>query len=87
MPSNQHKVNQHKVVILLGTLNALNFFPSSFNPIEINPTPTWELLVSDHGSTDRTIEHKDAPIFRPIQQIGIIHSPILGGLHHHYGRI
>ena len=42
---------------------ALNFFPSSFNPIEINPTPTWELLVSDHGSTDRTIEHKDAPIF------------------------
>jgi transposase InsO family protein len=32
--------------------------------------------------------HKDAPIFRPIQQIGIIRShPILGGLHHHYVRI
>jgi transposase InsO family protein len=32
--------------------------------------------------------HKDAPTFRPIQQIGIIGShPILGGLHHHYGRI
>jgi transposase InsO family protein len=32
--------------------------------------------------------HKDAPTFRPIQQIGIIRShPILGGLHHHYGRI
>jgi Integrase core domain len=31
--------------------------------------------------------HKDAPIFRPIQQIGIIRShPILGGLHHHYVR-
>src|SRR6202011_5323664 len=29
--------------------------------------------------------NKDAPIFRPIQQIGIIRShPILGGLHHHY---
>jgi Integrase core domain len=29
--------------------------------------------------------HQDAPIFRPIQQIGIIRShPILGGLHHHY---
>jgi hypothetical protein len=28
--------------------------------------------------------HKDAPIFRPIQQVGIIRShPILGGLHHH----
>jgi hypothetical protein len=32
--------------------------------------------------------HKDAPIFRPIQKIGIIRShPILSGLHHHYGRI
>jgi transposase InsO family protein len=32
--------------------------------------------------------HKDAPIFRPIQQIGIIRShPILGGLHRHYVRV
>jgi transposase InsO family protein len=32
--------------------------------------------------------HKDAPNFRPIQQIGIIRSrPILGGLHHHYVRV
>jgi transposase InsO family protein len=32
--------------------------------------------------------HKDAPIFRRIQQIGIIRShPILGGLHHHYIRV
>jgi transposase InsO family protein len=32
--------------------------------------------------------HKDAPIFRPIQQTGIIRShPILGGLHHHYVRV
>jgi len=32
--------------------------------------------------------HKDAPIFRPIQRIGIIRShPILGGLHHHYMRV
>jgi len=32
--------------------------------------------------------HNDAPIFRPIQQIGIIRShPILGGLHHHYVRV
>jgi hypothetical protein len=32
--------------------------------------------------------NKDAPIFRPIQQIGIIRShPILGGLHHHYVRV
>jgi transposase InsO family protein len=32
--------------------------------------------------------HKDAPSFRPIQQIGFIRShPILGGLHHHYVRV
>jgi len=32
--------------------------------------------------------HKDAPIFRPIQQTGIIRSYlILGGLHHHYVRV
>jgi hypothetical protein len=32
--------------------------------------------------------HEDAPIFRPIQQTGIIRSrPILGGLHHHYVRV
>ncbi len=32
--------------------------------------------------------NKDAPMFRSIQQIGIIRShPILGGLHHHYVRI
>jgi transposase InsO family protein len=32
--------------------------------------------------------HKDAPISRPIHQIGIIRShPILGGLHHHYVRV
>jgi transposase InsO family protein len=31
--------------------------------------------------------HKDAPNFRPIQQIGIIRShPILGGRHRHYVR-
>src|SRR5450759_5146927 len=32
--------------------------------------------------------HKDAPIFRPIHQTGIIRShPILGELHHHYVRL
>jgi hypothetical protein len=32
--------------------------------------------------------HKDAPIFRSVQQIGLIRSrPILGGVHHHYVRV
>jgi transposase InsO family protein len=32
--------------------------------------------------------HKDAPVSRPVQRSGVISSTaILGGLHHHYGRI
>ncbi len=31
---------------------------------------------------------KDAPVSRPVQRTGVIRSlAILGGLHHHYGRI
>ncbi|MFH0301574.1 hypothetical protein AAFX91_31030 [Bradyrhizobium sp. 31Argb] len=31
--------------------------------------------------------NKDAPVFRPVQQTGVISSrAILGGLHHHYAR-
>jgi transposase InsO family protein len=37
--------------------------------------------------THRSLD-KDAPIFRPIQRTGVIRSrAILGGLHHHYGRV
>src|ERR1700675_4161764 len=50
------------------------------------------ILISyaDYYNSVRTHRslNKDAPIFRPIQQIGIIRShSILGGLHHHYVRI
>jgi transposase InsO family protein len=32
--------------------------------------------------------NKDAPVSRPVQRTGVIRSrAILGGLHHHYGRI
>jgi transposase InsO family protein len=32
--------------------------------------------------------NKDAPVSRPLQRTGVIRSrAILGGLHHHYGRI
>jgi hypothetical protein len=31
---------------------------------------------------------KDAPVSRPVQRAGVISSrAVLGGLHHHYGRI
>jgi transposase InsO family protein len=37
--------------------------------------------------THRSLD-KDAPVSRPLQLTGIIHShPILGGLHHHYVRV
>jgi len=50
------------------------------------------ILISyaDYYNSVRTHRslHKDAPIFRPIRQTGIIRShPILGGLHHHYVRV
>src|SRR6266436_6534359 len=50
------------------------------------------ILISyaDYYNSVRTHRslHKDAPIFRPIQQIGIIRSHlILGGRHHHYVRV
>jgi transposase InsO family protein len=39
--------------------------------------------VRTHRSLD-----KDAPVFRPVQRTGVISScAVLGGLHHHYGRI
>jgi hypothetical protein len=47
-------------------------------------------LSADYYNSVRTHRslQNDAPISRPIQQIGIIRShPILGGLHHHYVRI
>ena len=52
-------------------------------------TTLLEALAAYYKSarTHRSL-HKDAPMFRPIQQIGIIRShPILGGLHHHYVRV
>jgi transposase InsO family protein len=50
------------------------------------------ILISyaDYYNSVRTHRalHKDAPIYRPIQQTGIIRShPILRGLHHHYVRV
>ena len=39
--------------------------------------------VRTHRSLD-----KDAPVSRPVQRTGVIRSgAVLGGLHHHYGRI
>jgi transposase InsO family protein len=48
------------------------------------------ISCADYYNSARTHRslHKDAPIYRPIQQTGIIRShPILGGLHHHYVRV
>jgi glycosyltransferase involved in cell wall biosynthesis len=48
--------NQHKVVILLGTLNGAEFLPEQLQSYRDQSHSNWELLVSDDGSTDRTIE-------------------------------
>jgi transposase InsO family protein len=48
------------------------------------------ISYADYYNSVRTHQslHKDAPIYRPIQQTGIVRShPILRGLHHHYVRV
>src|SRR6201993_3157111 len=45
---------------------------------------------ADYYNCDRTHRslNKDAPVSRPVQRTGVISSrAILGGLHHHYGRV
>jgi hypothetical protein len=76
-----------------------SFFPSSrtarsvhLSIIVSGETHLRRILISyaDYYNTVRTHRalHKDAPIFRPIQQTGVIRShPILGGLHHQYVRV
>ena len=45
--------------------------------------PIYYNDVRTHRSLD-----KDAPAYRPVQQIGSIRShALLGGLHHHYVRV
>jgi hypothetical protein len=45
------------------------------------------VLKSYAVRTHRSL-NKDAPVSRPVQQIGVINSrAILGGLHHHYARV
>jgi transposase InsO family protein len=42
----------------------------------------------DNGVRTHRSLNKDAPVFRSVQRTGVIRSrAILGGLHHHYGRI
>jgi glycosyltransferase involved in cell wall biosynthesis len=48
--------NDEKVVILLGTFNGAEFLPEQLQSFCDQSHSNWELVVSDDGSTDRTIE-------------------------------
>ena len=48
--------NGHKVVILLGTFNGAEFLPEQLQSYREQSHSNWELLVSDDGSTDRSVE-------------------------------
>src|ERR1700694_3446090 len=48
--------NRHKVVILLGTFNGAEFLPEQLQSYRNQSHSNWELLVSDDGSTDRSVE-------------------------------
>jgi glycosyltransferase involved in cell wall biosynthesis len=46
----------HKVTILLATLNGAKFLQEQLQSYRTQTYPNWELLVSDDGSVDETVE-------------------------------
>jgi glycosyltransferase involved in cell wall biosynthesis len=48
--------DRHKVVILLATLNGAEFLSEQLKSYADQTHPNWELIVSDDGSSDGTVE-------------------------------
>src|ERR1700681_3149613 len=67
--------NNNKVVILLGTHNGAEFLPEQLQSYCDQSHSNWELLVSDDGSTDRTIELIHAFAKRVPQKVTLRHGP------------
>jgi hypothetical protein len=75
-----------------------HFFSSSFKKLEswatrknianVSRWPSFKLVVLYIGTRTHLSLNKDAPMSRAAETAGrITCRPILGGLHHHYGRI
>jgi glycosyltransferase involved in cell wall biosynthesis len=45
-----------KIVILLATRNGADFLPEQLDSLRVQTYDNWQLLVSDDGSTDETVE-------------------------------
>lgn len=65
----------HKVVILLGTHNGAEFLPEQLQSYRDQSHANWELMVSDDGSTDRTIELIEAFAKRVPQKVTLRQGP------------
>ena len=63
-----------KVIILLGTFNGAQFLPEQLQSFSDQSHANWELLVSDDGSTDKTIEIIDAFAKRISQKVTLRHG-------------
>jgi glycosyltransferase involved in cell wall biosynthesis len=68
-------LNNQKVVILLGTFNGAEFLPVQLQSFCDQSHPNWELLVSDDGSIDQTIEIIEAFAKRVPQKVSLRQGP------------
>lgn len=68
-------LDTQKVVILLGTFNGAEFLSEQLQSFCDQTHINWELLVSDDGSTDRTIEIVEAFARRVPQKVTLRRGP------------
>jgi len=64
-----------KVVILLATFNGAEFLPEQLQSIRDQSHRDWELLVSDDGSVDQTVEVVEAFAKRVPQKVTLRQGP------------
>jgi len=64
-----------KVVILLGTFNGAEFLPEQLQSYCDQNYSNWELLVSDDGSTDGTVEVIESFAKRVLQKVTLRQGP------------
>jgi glycosyltransferase involved in cell wall biosynthesis len=68
-------LSSKKVMIFLGTRNGAEFLPEQLQSYCDQSHANWELLVSDDGSTDQTIEIIEGFAKRVPQKVSIRHGP------------
>lgn len=71
-------VQDYKVVILLATLNGAQFLKAQLQSYRAQTHSNWELLVSDDGSVDQTVELVDNFANSVPQRVTLVQGPRSG---------